>query len=270
MRVAEVVDKRRAAIGRLFLRLVASAFRRKIRATLPCFRLRRKRISGQQLLQRDDVRLVDGLDGALGPRVVGAKRLDRVADELQADRLPRARGIEVHHAAADGELAGLVGRVLPRVAGVRQPIAEIDRGDVIAGAQSESGGLEPGGRAQARQERRGGRDHQPRGARAQRMKGAGARRRDVEVRRQAAIGIDLVRRERHHEVRGVGVRHAFEGRQEEPRVRGELLHVRVGRGDEHDAVAGPAAAAANSAFAAGVSPLTPARAHRDRAGRRPS
>mgnify|MGYP003693972953 CR=1 FL=1 len=49
-------------------------------------------------------------------------------------------------------------------------------------------------------------------------------------------------------------RHALERREEEARVRGELLDVRVGRRDERPRGRGRAAAAANSAFAAGGQP----------------
>ena len=83
------------------------------------------------------------------------------------------------------------------------------------------------------------------------------------MRRQAAIRIDLVRRERQDRARRVRVRQPFERGEEEPRVGGELLDVGVGRDDdEHDAAAARCAAAAtNSAFAAGVSPDDARRRH---------
>ena len=77
-------------------------------------------------------------DRSLRRRIVGAQRLDGVADELEADRLSRAGGIEVHDAAADAELAGLVGRILAGVAGLRQPIAKIDRRHLVARTQREA------------------------------------------------------------------------------------------------------------------------------------
>src|SRR5439155_4378930 len=107
--------------------------------------------------QRDDMRLVDGLDGPLGSRVVGAKRLDRVADELQTDRMARAGGIEVHDPAANRKLPRLVGWVLPGVASRRQAVTEVDRRDLVAGAENKADGREARRKAQTRQERCGGR-----------------------------------------------------------------------------------------------------------------
>jgi hypothetical protein len=69
------------------------------------------------------------------------------------------------------------------------------------------------------------------------VEGARTRRRDVEVRRQPAIRVDLVRRKRDDEAGGVRVGSPLEGGQEEPRVRGELLHVGVGRRDDDHPVA---------------------------------
>ena len=84
-------------------------------------------IGGDQLLQRRDRRLVERGGRSLRRRVVGADRLDRVAHELEPERLARARREEVDHAAANAELARLVDRVLPRIAGGCEQVAEIDR-----------------------------------------------------------------------------------------------------------------------------------------------
>jgi hypothetical protein len=47
-----------------------------------------------------------------------------------------AGGIEVDDAAAHGELPGLVGRILRAVAGVGEPVAEIDRRDLVVGRRT--------------------------------------------------------------------------------------------------------------------------------------
>ena len=56
--------------------------------------------------------LIERLDRPLRAGIVAAERLDRVADELEPDRLGLAGGKDVEDAAADGELAVLVGRIL--------------------------------------------------------------------------------------------------------------------------------------------------------------
>ena len=61
---------------------------------------------------------------------------------------------------------------------------------------------------------------------------ARARRRDIEVRRQPAIGIDLVRRKRQHDALDLGVGQALECREEESRIVGGALDVGVRRHDE--------------------------------------
>ena len=81
---------------------------------------------GEQFLERHDVRLIDPAGGPLGRRIVGADGLDRVADELEPDRLPRARRIEIDDAAARGELARFVGRILSGVARLGEEVAQID------------------------------------------------------------------------------------------------------------------------------------------------
>src|SRR4051794_41964864 len=75
--------------------------------------------------------LVDRLDGALRRGIVGAKRLDRVANELCPDRLRRARGAEVDHAPTAGEFSRFVGRILAVVATHWQGAAEVDKAEVM-------------------------------------------------------------------------------------------------------------------------------------------
>ena len=88
------------------------------------------------------------------------------------------------------------------------------------------------------------------------MQRPGAGRGDVEVRREPAIRIDFVRRERQHGSLDLGVRQPFERREEEPGVDGQLLDVGVGRHDEQRRDCASAATAANIAFAGGVRPET--------------
>ena len=103
-----------------------------------------------ELLQRRNRRLIERAGRSLRRRVVGPDRLDRVADEFQADGLARAGGIEVDDPAAHAELAGLVHRILAGIAGARQQVAEVDRRDFLSGCQGEGdgaqalGGTQPG------------------------------------------------------------------------------------------------------------------------------
>ena len=87
----------------------------------------------EQLLQRHDRCLIEAPRSIAASRVVGADRLDRVADELEPDGSRGAGRIEVDDAAADAELAVLVDRILARVAGLGEQIAEVDRRDVVPG-----------------------------------------------------------------------------------------------------------------------------------------
>ena len=87
--------------------------------------------------------LVDRFDRALRRGVVAAQRFDGVADELDADRRRVARGKDVDDAAAHGELAVLVGRILPREAGVDEQLGEIGRRDVLARLEIERRAEQP-------------------------------------------------------------------------------------------------------------------------------
>ncbi len=93
---------------------------------------------------------------------------------------------------------------------------------------------QPARRDQARQQRRGGRDDDTHVAGGDRRKHPRACGRHVEVRREPAIRVDLVRGQRQHRARGRAVVEALECRQEESRVGGGLFGVRVGGDDEHD------------------------------------
>ncbi len=89
-------------------------------------------------------------------------------------------------------------------------------------------------RADAREQSGGGRDDDARRSGVQRVQRPRARRRDVHVRRQAAIGVDLMRWERKEDPFGLRVREAFDGRHEETCVRREPLDLGIARDhDEH-------------------------------------
>ena len=88
------------------------------------------------------------------------------------------------------------------------------------------------GAADARQQRGRGGDDQTRRAGRGGVQRASARRRHAEMRRHAAIRIDLQRRQRKNGPFDVGGRRAFERRIEEAGVRGHLLDVLVRRHDE--------------------------------------
>ena len=96
---------------------------------------RRAAVVLKHVAQRHDRHLIDRRDRPLRRRIVGAQRFDRVADELEPDRMRLAGGKDVDDAAADRELAVLVGRILAREAGVDQQLGQIGRRDVLAGPQ---------------------------------------------------------------------------------------------------------------------------------------
>ena len=186
------------------------------------------------VLQRDDRDLIDRRRGSLRRRVVGAERFDGVADELEANGLRvrrrgrcrrRRRGPQNSPGSSTGSCACSPAstRRSPRSTG------EIS----LPGLQRRAtAALDARGRRETRQERRGRRHDDARRSGAQRVERARARRRDVEVRRQTAIGIDLMGREREHGALGLRVRQPFERGEEEPGVRGELFDLGVGRHDE--------------------------------------
>ena len=187
---------------------------------------------GDQLLQRSDCGLIERSGRSLRGGVVGPDGFDRVADKFQTDGLARAGGIEVHDAAAHAELAGLVNRILAGIARPREQVTEIDGGDVLPRCDGDGDRGQAVGGADPREERRGGRDDELRLSRGQRVERARPRRRDVEVRREASIGVHLVRRKREDGALDLGVRAPFERGEEEPGVAGHRFHVAIGRDDQ--------------------------------------
>ncbi len=145
---------------------------------------------------------------------------------------PRTGREEVDDAAADAEFAGLVDRILARVARGRQEIAQVGRRDVLTRSQGDGRLIQALRRADAREKRGSGRDDQTALAGRQRVQGARTRRRDIEMRSQAAIRIDLVRGERKDRSLDLGIREAFERGEEESRIRRHRLDVAVRRHDQ--------------------------------------
>ena len=108
---------------------------------------------------------------ALGERRERADRLDLVAEELDPKRLA-ARGREdVEDAAADGELAALVGPLDPLVAGERELLGEPVDARLVAEREPQRRGPGLRRRRQLGERGRGGADEPARG---QHVEGAGA------------------------------------------------------------------------------------------------
>ena len=145
---------------------------------------------------------------------------------------PRTGGIEVDDAAANAEFAAFVDRILTRVARGCEKIAKVGRRDVLPGVSVMAVGIQALRRADAREQRCGGRHHQPALAGRQGVQGTRARRCDIEMRSQPAIRIDLVRGERQDGSFDLRVREAFERGKEKPRIRRHRLDVAVGRHDQ--------------------------------------
>ena len=97
--VEVVVAGRRAEFLRIGLAKAADRFRGQARFA------HRHQIERPQLRGR-----------ALGLRIEGADRLERVAEEVEPDRRRGARRVEVENAAAGGVVADVTHRARPRVA----------------------------------------------------------------------------------------------------------------------------------------------------------
>ena len=85
---------------------------------------------------------------------------------------------------------------------------------------------------QSRQQRGGGCDDDPGLAGGEAVQGTGPRRRHVEVRQQASVGIDFRRRQREDTAVERRAAQPFEAAEEEARVADERLDVLVGRHDD--------------------------------------
>ena len=119
-------------------------------------------------------------------------------------------------------------------AGVGEQLAEGGRRREASGHELLRRGQQALRGADARQQRGGGADDQPRGPLRQGGQRPGPRGRHVQMRRDGAVGIDFRRREREHGARQLPLGNPEQRAAEEPRVRRHLLHAGVGRHDEDD------------------------------------
>ena len=198
---------------------------------------RRAAVVSQHVSQRHDGELIDRRNRSLRAGIVGTQRLDRVAHELEAHGVRGAGGENIQDAAAPRELPVLVGRVLTIEAGIDQQIRQILRRDVLPRLQVHRRVQDVPGRADARQQRRGRRDDHARRAARERVQGRRPHRRDANVRRHAAIGIDFVRRHGQKHTVERRFRQSLERRQKKPDVGDGAVKVGVARQHvEHDAV----------------------------------
>ena len=96
-----------------------------------------RRVVEQDLTDRAQHELVDGARRALGQRVEAAQAFQRVAEEIEADRLRRAGRVKVDDAAAHRELARLAHRVGADVAVVAEEALQPIERNAPAGPQSQ-------------------------------------------------------------------------------------------------------------------------------------
>ncbi len=181
--------------------------------------------------------LVEGRCRALCRGIVGPDGLDRVADELETNRLPGTCRVEINNAATHAELAVFVDRILPGIAGRGEQIPEPRWRHVLAGGERQRYGFELRRRTDPRQERRSGGDDQPGGLFGDGMKCSRAGRCDVEMRSQSSIRIDFVRREGEHGALDLQLGQPFERREKESRIARRRFDVSVCRNDEQHAIA---------------------------------
>ena len=145
----------------------------------------------------------------------------------------------VDDAAAGGKFPVLLGGVLSGEPGRDKQLGEVRRRDFPSGLELDRKREQTRRRADPRQERRGRRDDGARRPGRDRVQRAGARRAHAEVRRQAAVGIDLVGGKRQDRPFGGLVGQSFERRQKEPGVGDGWLELRVGRHDHQHDPGGP-------------------------------
>ena len=213
-------------------------------------------------------KLIDRLDRALRRRVVGAQRLDGVADELEADRLRfagRDRRRRCRRGRANSPCSSAGSSRL--IAGLDQQLGEIVRIDLVSRLELETTALSSRAGAVTRGSSAAADATTTRAVPvADRMQRPRARGRHAEVRRQAAIRIDLHATETAAPPLAAASRALRAPRGRTRRRRRQLLEVGVGRHDVRTRLAAaPRAAATASAFAAGVSPLTRSRPGRSSA-----
>ena len=137
------------------------------------------------------------VDGSYLPQ-----RLDRVADELQADRLRFSGRKDVHDSASDGKLAVLVGRILAAEAGINQQFGQIGRRNLLSWPEVDGRRQQPFRPRDARHQGRGRGHDDARGSRGEAMERAGPGGGDADVRRKASIRVDFVGRQRQDRALG--------------------------------------------------------------------
>ena len=118
-------------------------------------RLRRQRHLAHRL-QRHRLALAGG---ALGGDVEGADRFQRVAEEIEPQRLRPARRVEIENAAAHREFADVAHRRHALEAGILQPRRQLLHVDLVAGPGEEGLRLDDLGGRHALQQRVGGGQH---------------------------------------------------------------------------------------------------------------
>ena len=109
-------------------------------------RERRLHEVGAALGGRMDPRGVEGAERSLREGRERADRLDLVAEELEADRLPARRGEDVDDAAADSELAAFLDAIDPGVAGEGEVLGEAVGAGLVADLEDERRGPRVGRR----------------------------------------------------------------------------------------------------------------------------
>ena len=93
-----------------------------------------------RLAHRHEVEGAELADAALGLGIEGADRLQRVAEEVEPDRVRRARRIEVEDAAARGVVADVAHRAGAGVAVGLEPERQVLHPHAVAGRGREGGG----------------------------------------------------------------------------------------------------------------------------------
>ena len=153
-----------------------------------------------RLAHRHEVERAELADGALGLGIEGADRLERVAEEVEPDRIRRTGRIEVEDSSARGVIADVPNRARPGIAVGLEPERKLLHPHAVAGRGREGGGGDVSERRHALGQRVD-RDNQDAGAfdRPARAGEAGERRhalgRDGRVGRDAIVGLAVPRRQ---------------------------------------------------------------------------
>ena len=137
---------------------------------------------GLALGRRIDDGVVDGVQRPLGERREGSHLLDLVAVELDAERLAAGRREDVDNAAANGELAALLGTLDPFVAGQRERLREAVEPGLVAYPKTNARRALRCGRRPLRERRRRGADEP---ALREHVEGAGSLANEVRRRLEA-------------------------------------------------------------------------------------